>query len=173
MLTIFTSLFYLSSAALSQDRKDSLFVSQRDLVGVWPVNTHLVTSSLKAHFRFFKDGTFIYNTDEYNNLNLLRSLSGKYNIKKNQLSLSIESVKQLTNFIVTESGPAFQFGPFQLTGGKIMVTKQKDSSFAVHKVSIISKSKSPRRMIIKIDADKYFKISGDPNEIEGASFKSA
>jgi len=168
----FVLVFSLSLSGMSQQKHDSLVVSRAELVGVWQVNSYLVTSGLKDNFQFYKDGTFVFNTDSYNNLNTVMSIVGKYILKNRILSLRVEYITQLTNFTVVGSESAFQFGPFRLDGGKLSTIVQKDTSYSIHEIYRMSDPKKSTKVVIRLDSDKYYKISSDPSEYSGKPSRS-
>ena len=152
----------ITTPCFSQQTNDSA-INQSDIVGVWQIRSSVVSSALQANFRFFKTGKFIYNLDNYNDLNPIYSISGLYKIDKNILYLKIEQINQLTGFKVVESNPAFQFGPFILDGGKVFTVQQNDSAFSEHLIHIMKNKKTTDKGI-SIDADNYFMLSSDPNK---------
>ena len=131
-------------------------INQYDLVGIWQANSSVVSSTLQANFQFLKSGKFIFNVNGYSDLNPIQNISGTYKIEQGRLYLKIDQYKELRNFNITESSPAFQFGSFVLEGGKIVAIKQNDSTYYEHDVKIISNK------CVLIDNQKYFKLSSDP-----------
>jgi hypothetical protein len=163
-LTLAIALLSLTMHVTGQQLKDSPAISNKTIIGVWQVDTDLVSSAIKANFQFYKEGKFVYNTDSYDDLNPLISISGVYKIDKKILYLKIQSTKQLTGFKVIASEPSFQFGSFQLDGGKIETIKQNDSDYSEHNIKVISDKKASQNKVIKIDSDKYYKVSDNPDK---------
>ncbi|WP_209143478.1 MULTISPECIES: hypothetical protein [Niastella] len=157
-------LWFVTMQVKSQQLTDSPAISNNTIVGVWQANTDVVASALKVNFQFFKDGRFIYNTDSYNALNPLISIIGVYKIEKNILYLKIQSTKQLTGFKIAASEPAFQFGSFQIDGGKITTIKQNDTDYDEHEIKAMADKKAPKKKVIKIDSETYYKVSDNPDK---------
>jgi hypothetical protein len=154
---LFLVLIICALQSEAQAKTDSL--SKADIVGVWQMNSGLVASALHENFQFLNNGTFIYNTDEYDDLNPLKSIYGVYKLHGNKLSLRVDSIWQLAGFRIADSDPGFEIGTFQLNGGTMKMTKQKDASFGDHIVEIVDKK---TKKAITIDSGKYFKIASNP-----------
>jgi hypothetical protein len=148
----FISLLWLPSSMV---QKENL-----DLIGIWQANSGGASSALRENFRFYKDGKFKYGVSEYDDLNPMRAINGKYTLEKNTLSLQVSSYELMSGFQVTASEPSFQFGSFQLDGGKLTVVKQEDKSPSEHYFKILNSS---GKAVILIDNTKYYKLSADPN----------
>jgi hypothetical protein len=101
--------------------------------------------------------------DTYNDLNPIVSISGRYKIEIRGISLLIEEIKHLTEYKIEEADHGFQFGLFQLAGGKIVVFKQNDGEYSFHELKKI-KGVSKKEEVIMIDNEKYFKISNNPDK---------
>jgi hypothetical protein len=151
-----------SKSYSQQDNK--LILKQPDLIGVWQINSEIVGSGLNAYFQFYPKGKFIYNTNGYDELNPLRSISGEYKIDHNILYLKIREYKHLAGYKIVESSPAFQFGHFILDGGKVVISKQIDSSYSEHEVKITKSKKVALKKCISIDSEIYFKVAENPDK---------
>jgi hypothetical protein len=158
-----TIVFCLHYSASSQLQSDSNQISQEFLIGIWQINTDVISSSLHKTIQFFADKKFVYTMDKYNDLNPIISISGKYKTESGGLSLLIEEITQLSGYKIEEADHGFQFGLFQLSGGKTVVIKQKDSEFTFHELKKIYAG-SKKGSVIMIDNEKYFKFSDNPHK---------
>ena len=163
-LSLAIALMLLITQVKGQQLKDSSVVSNKTIIGVWQAGTALVSSALKANFQFYKEGKFVYNTDSYDDLNPLKSITGVYKIEKNTLYLKIKETKQVTGFKVVESEPSFQFGSFRIDGGKVEIIKQNDSTYSEHSINVDTDKKVPQKKAIKIDGEVYYKVAGNSDE---------
>jgi len=159
-LHLFLLITSFSIQGFAQQKGDST-IRQSEIIGIWQLNSSVVSSALKSNFQFYKTGKFVYNIDEYNDLNPIRSISGKFKMEGSTLYLKIEEIRKLAEYKVVESSPAFQFGPFVLDGGKIITVKQSDSTYSEHEIKIV---KNQKTKCVTIDFDKYFKLSSDPDK---------
>ncbi len=151
-----------SRTILAQQPNDST-ISQTEIIGVWQINSSLVTSTLQANFQFFKTGKFVFNINGYDDLNPIYNISGSYKIERGILYLKIQQFRELVGFKIAESSPAFQFGSFVLEGGKIVTVKQTDTTFVEHEINVVNNPKASAKCIT-IDNTKYYKLSSDPNK---------
>jgi hypothetical protein len=155
--------FCVSLSAISQIKFDSSKIEQKFLIGIWQLNTDVISSTLHKTVQFYKNNRFVYSMDTYNDLNPIVSISGRYKIEIRGISLLIEEIKHLTEYKIEEADHGFQFGLFQLAGGKIVVFKQNDGEYSFHELKKI-KGVSKKEEVIMIDNEKYFKISNNPDK---------
>jgi hypothetical protein len=146
--------------------------STKDLIGTWQNKTSTITTTLKSNFRFSADGHFAYYTDGYNDLNPLKCIKGTYKLIDSSLYLKIISVEVVDSFQVIASEPSFQFGHFQISGGKIKTLINKDTSEERYIIkNCVSKQKEHQarnqtkeaRFCMIIDLEEYYKISENPD----------
>jgi hypothetical protein len=138
-------------------------ITQLEIMGIWQYKTSVISSTLHQNFQFFKNGKFIYNRDGYDDLNPLMSIFGIYTIEHGILNLRIIQYKWQVGFKVAEADHGFQFGSFQLIDGKSVIVEQNDILSSPHDISIVDKNVTMPK-IIKIDGDKYYKLSDDPDK---------
>lgn len=152
----------MSFTLCAQQKQKPVLLTQNELVGIWQVNTPVVGSGLGAYFQFYKNGRFIYNTSGYDDLNPLCNIFGSYKlIDGNALGLKVDSSKQLIDAQIIAESPGFQFGTFVLDGGKVVTFPQKGTGYEFHDVSIRSKGRQIKCIVI--DNDKYYKLSNNPD----------
>ena len=160
-------IFYLAISMIfeiqvfGQKLNDTTIV-QSEIVGIWQYGTSRISSTLHRNFQFFNNGNFVFNLDGYDDLNPLYSIYGKYSIERGVLNLRIVKYKAQTGFKVTDAEHSFQFGSFQLVDGKTVVVEQNEKESSPHEIIVLAKKGVPGTKVIKIDGDKYFKLSSDP-----------
>ena len=139
-------------------------IIQTEIVGIWQYKTAEVSSALLENFQFFNNGNFIFNTNSYNDLNPLRSISGSYILQNNILKLKVIQVRQRVGYKILEADHGFQSEPFQIKGGNIFIIEQNDTEYSEHEIKFIVTPKGSVIKSIKIDEELYFKLSADPNK---------
>jgi len=150
----FILLFSVGKCCYAQKSADTLSKA-KFLVGTWQVDTSLVTSALHANFKFLPGGRFVYANNEYDDLNPLREIMGAYTFKAGVLQFKVESMLILKGFTIEDAERSFQFGSFQLSGGKIVTVQQQNPVYTTHEIEIMSPGRQP---VIKIDGSRYFKL---------------
>jgi hypothetical protein len=152
--------------ATAQQTKDTITL-RSEIIGIWQAKTSVISSALHENFQFFKTGKFIFNTDSYDDLNPLISISGHYIIENKILKLKITQIKQRVGFKILEADLGFQRGPFQIKGGKIVATAQKDTDYSEHEFEFVVAPNTSDKKSIKIDEEQYFRLSDNPNRFVG------
>jgi hypothetical protein len=160
-ILLIISFYCISLICFSQQRIDSNF-NKVDLIGVWQSKSQKVASALKANFRFFNDGRFVYTTDQFDDLNPLKAVNGFFKVGDARLFLRITDYKILSDFQIVESNPGFQFGSFDLDGGNFKVVRQNDTSYSTHSIEMPKIQNKKNTTTVIIDNIKYFKVSSDP-----------
>jgi hypothetical protein len=154
-LLFFALLLLVYSGGIGQNHTGQ--VTFKNLLGTWQANTPVVSSTLHSSFKFFPDGKFIYSTDGYDDLNPIKSIEGIFKINGNILYLKIQAVVKVTGCKIGASDPGVQFGPFQLSGGKLTKIKQEDTEFSDHVIEEPANVKE-QQAVVMIDATQYYKL---------------
>jgi hypothetical protein len=164
MKQIVILLFIILYGSSTMAQKLDSVVSQDQLIGFWQINSPKVSSALNKNFRFFPDGKYVLSFDNYDDTKRVLSLAGHYRLEKNKLFMTVESRKEIIGGDFAKGSPGFQRDEFVLDGGKVEVITQKDSSGSdPFLISILGTSKSGKITCIKIDNNKYYKLSSDPS----------
>jgi hypothetical protein len=102
--------------AAGQVKKDTtVYLSRKDLIGVWQRNFKEAGNGLLQNFKFFSDSTFeVEFTNEDEDLRDVWGLKGTYRLEKESLYLTIRSREvyeggQISIAESTESGKIFHF----------------------------------------------------------------
>jgi len=160
--SIILSFLILYSLSLFAQKVDTT-ISQDQLTGIWQINTARNSDALLKNFQFFSDGKYALNFDNYDDTKRILSVSGHYRLVKNELFLTVESRKEIVGGNFIKGSPGFQRDEFVLDGGKVEVIKQEDTSGTdPFLISICNIAKSGKVNCIKIDNNKYYKLSSDP-----------
>ena len=61
-----------------------------NLVGIWQKSTSEISSGYLDSYLFFSDGTFRFNTNQYDGLRRVLSIGGKYKIENEKIIFIIE-----------------------------------------------------------------------------------
>jgi hypothetical protein len=160
-LFAFTLIFYCS---LSLAQTSALKITNHNLAGTWQIDNPQVGDALKKNFRFYENGTFTLNFSEYDDLARIKSVKGRYRIgaDNNSIYLTIESRQELVGGHLEPGSPGFQSSEFVLEGAKLVTIRKNDSvSDEFYSLAICSANKQ-KIMCIKIEGNKYYKISANP-----------
>jgi hypothetical protein len=142
-------------------------INQDKLAGIWQENTAVVADALLKNFQFFRDGSYTLNYSEYDDTKRTLSLGGHYRLAGNKLFMTVESRKEIIGGDFIKGSPGFQREEFVLDSGKVEVVKQNDSSGSdPFLISVCGFSKSGKITCVKIDNNKYYKLSADPRHFE-------
>ncbi|RFS20661.1 hypothetical protein DVR12_19060 [Chitinophaga silvatica] len=103
--------------ALGQQKQTNpVYLTNKQLAGVWQIGSKEVGSGVGQNFRFSEDGRFTFNTSDPNqDLIVIRKLQGKYRIDKDELYFTITSKTIIENGeIVTADN--FESNVFSIEG---------------------------------------------------------
>lgn len=136
--------------------------AQGNLIGVWQENLPNISSAYLQTYQFFPDGTFIYNTNQYDGLRKLISFGGDYKVNDNKINFTVK-------FIVEEFGGDLQrdeastgSGLWTLEGGEEKKTMLKSPKKFT--TSFEQGTTEKNKDFITIDSFKYYRILKDPKQ---------
>src|SRR5690242_18226066 len=95
---LFCSLMLVGFTSIAQKKVIDSTFSIKDLIGVWQVNSPVISSAYQATFQFYANGKFVYNVSGYADLNPLSNVSGSYRLTDSAVSLKIEEYSILSGF---------------------------------------------------------------------------
>ncbi|HTI91877.1 MAG TPA: hypothetical protein VL727_14885 [Puia sp.] len=154
----------LTLRASGEVKKDTLYLSTNDLIGVWQRNFKEAGNGLLQNFRFFRDSTFeIHFSNEDEDARDIRELKGTYRLVNRSLYLTIKSrvVVQGGKIAITESSESGYI--FHFTGGiskEIAEADPHESRVPIY-INVIEKGK------IMLDNETYYKMTRDDLRNEG------
>lgn len=154
----------LTLRANGQVKKDTLYLSTNDLIGVWQRNFKEAGNGLQQNFRFFRDSTFeIHFSNEDEDARDIRELKGTYRLVKGLLYLTIKArvVTEGGKITIGESSESGNI--FHITGGarkEVTETDPQESRVPIY-ISVIKKGK------IMLDNETYYKMTKDDLKNEG------
>lgn len=168
---IITLVILYSRVGVAQKLDSS--IDQRALVGVWQSGTPKLGDALLAHYQFFENGKFIYNFSQYDDATRVLALKGHYRLVGNELFMSVQSRVELVGGSFTRGSPGFQESPFVLEGGTIETFNQVDTANQRDPfiLSVIMTGKTRKIVGLKIDNNKYFKLSNNPSKYDSPDRK--
>jgi len=160
LLIIICLSFYIKGA-IAQEQKQYIS-SSKELVGTWQYNTPQLGDAYGKNFQFYKNGTFVLNYSQYNDIGRIAKITGKYEAKDSSIYLTLVSRTEVEGGKLVAGSYGFQKEEFVLNGGKPVTIKQtgeKPEPFVLTKC----KSKNGAKCI-QINNNKYYQISVDPNK---------
>jgi translation initiation factor IF-1 len=117
----------------------------------------LIAAGMKDVYRFYSDGTFIFDFGEFNYNSCFSSIMGKYKIDSKCIIFEVEETSEYINQKVTFGGDA-DYNSWCSSSGKLIRKKIK-----VIESDTVSVEVSQDKKTINIAGLVYYKISDDPN----------
>lgn len=156
MKKIFFSLLIMTfSITFAQQKKDSYFLSNNDLIGVWQRDSNIIANVLNQNFEFYNNGTFILNLgNEGDDARSIIKLKGKYRLVNDKLIFTIISRTVVEGKLeIGDTGISFGIFVFG-EDSKYKEIKEPNPKELVDPcyITLITKSK------IKISNETYFKV---------------
>ena len=134
----------------------------QSIIGIWQAKTASVSSAYFDTYQFFPDGTFRFNTNQYDGLRRILSLGGVYEIKNGEVIFTVNFAIEVFGGNLIRSEISTGSDSWSIEGGNIksipiIPPVRKTASFFIEKlVSGIE--------VITIDANKYYKVDSDPSQ---------
>jgi hypothetical protein len=150
---IIIALLFTGSVCLAQVKKHSI-------IGVWQVGTAQMADAWLANYRFYKNGTFKYTLNEYDDLSRIRQAKGTFKLKGDTLTLIIKSRIEEVGGDLVQGSPGFQAEELVLDDTKTVAVKQKNVE-PIHFVLEWHTGKSS--ISFQIQNNRYYIVSRDPN----------
>ncbi|MEO8885561.1 MAG: hypothetical protein ABI367_05820 [Mucilaginibacter sp.] len=133
------------------------------LVGVWQVNTSQLADAWLANYRFFKDGTFKYIFNQYDDRGRIISATGSYKLKADTLLLVVKARRERVGGDLVGGSAGFQQEELVLDGDKVVEIKQK----VVEPIAFLIKWINKKGVKgFEIQNNKYFLVSSNPHKGE-------
>lgn len=135
---------------------------QKELIGVWQASP-IVASGMDNNFQFFADGNYKFNYNEMDGTKRILSYSGKWNISKGKLAITIEKVTFLTGGKWVEATGSTATD-HEIEGGTVL--EKNITPIEKQELSLSKFTKEELHNTTKIDGIKYWKLSSDPKTYE-------
>jgi hypothetical protein len=135
------------------------FSNSQNIVGLWQSGSAEITAAYLDTYQFFPDGTFRFNTNQYDELRRIISLGGNYKLEGDRIRFTVKySIEVIGGtFSRTEIGTGSD--SWSIENGVI-----KNFPIQKPKEDIASFSFNESQNILLIDKRKFFKIHDDPND---------
>jgi uncharacterized protein (TIGR03066 family) len=130
------------------------------LIGVWQVNTAQQADAWKSNYRFYKDGTFKYTFNQYDDRGRIIAAKGIYRLNGNKLYLTIKSRLERVGGYLTAGSAGFQSEELVLEGDKIVEIKQGPHEPIEFELKWFTKDGVKG---FELQSNKYYFISVNPN----------
>lgn len=93
---------------------------QNSLTGKWQVKTNKISSAFLDSYSFISnDSTFIFTPSQYNGLNRVLEISGKYSLKQDSIFFYIKSTKEYVGGYPIRSRTTTLADTWELIDGKV------------------------------------------------------
>src|ERR1700744_2078834 len=138
-------------------------VLNHKIIGVWQVDSPQTGDAWRNNYRFFKDGTFKYSFDQYDDRGRIREAKGTYELKGDSLILVIKTRTEFVGGYLVGGSSGFQKEELVLYGTKPIEVKQKITEPIILIIDFFNK-KAIRGF--KVQNNTYYLISTDPHKEE-------
>lgn len=151
LIVIFISTFFYS---LSQ-------INQNELIGVWQSNSQEMSSAYLETYQFFENGSFKFNTNQYDGLRRVICIGGNFKVSKNSISLKITYIVENEGGSIAKDELTTLNNSWSIKGGEI---KKKELAKSVLEVISIEKTNLKDSISLYFDGQIYYKILSDPSK---------
>ncbi len=158
-IVLFICLLLAASSCSAQRSIDNAY-----LHGVWQVSSHKIGAAYLENYQFFDDGSFIFNTNQYNELRRIISLSGHYTINEDLLHLKVISFIEDTGSLQITRSRTTKVNDSWSLAGNYTETKRKVKDPEISIVEMKLCQDINEIACILIDGNTYYKIIADPND---------
>lgn len=155
---IFITIILIPSVIFAQ--KDDF--TRNDLIGLWQINTPQIGSSLLEHFRFYKDGKFIYDYNTSDDTRNIINIDGKYRLEGKKLFLTITSLEKRVGGRIIAGGVGTDDYLFVYDNDSVKRIVEK-SPQELDPLFIMKVNKIGNKINIFINNRHYYKISANPD----------
>ena len=138
-------LLCMSSVAYSQDSKK--------ILGLWQAGTASVTSMYFDTYKFSENGRFSFEPDQYDGLNRVISIVGKYTIKHDTLFLTPDSTRELIGGYPERSKVTTLSDSWEITNGIVKMLACKKKIRNTIKIKLFESADS-----LILDDSKFYKV---------------
>ena len=88
----FIVIILFSVQIFAQQKNDTVYLSQKDIIGTWQRNNSIVGDNLNQNFIFYKNGTFaLYLTNDDEDVRNIIKLKGLFRLNKGKIYFTITS----------------------------------------------------------------------------------
>lgn len=136
----------------------------QSLVGIWQLNTPEVSSGYLDTYQFFSNGTFRFNSSQYDALRRVITIGGKYKVQKDKLTFSVEYTMEKVGGVFKVGDIASGSDSWSITGGQIKRVPLLKT--ITQYASIEAGIKDKEVDVIKINKAKYYKVDNDPENFQ-------
>lgn len=130
---------------------------QKDIIGIWQFGTKEVSAGFFDSYQFFANGTFKFNTNQYDGTRRILSIGGTYEVKNNRLRLKTSYSIEIQGGFLVRSETAGGSG-WEISGGKIVTLNYKTPQESFLSFGICENEKE----CILLDSLKYYLVDKDP-----------
>lgn len=135
-------------------------INKSELIGIWQFGSKELSSGWLENYQFFSDGRFCFNTSQYDGVNRVVSIMGRFKLNKDTLILKITKSKELRGGVFVRSETLGGSG-WVIEGGKIITIKYKNPKSSILVVEKCDKVGDIP--CILIDKLIHYKLENDPS----------
>lgn len=139
-------------------------INAQSLVGIWQLNTPEVSSGYLDTYQFFSNGTFRFNSSQYNALRRVITIGGKYKVQKDKVTFLVEYTMEKVGGVFKVGDVSSGSDSWSITGGQIKRVPLLKT--LTQYASIETGIKDKEVDVIKINKAKYYKVDNDPENFQ-------
>lgn len=133
------------------------------IIGVWQADNNLVSSAWNEAYQFFQNGDFIFNTSQYDGLQRIVKIKGKYRVYNDTLFFHVEAL------VEQKGGNIIRSKYTTLNDSWSIENSQLDEIRIESGIDEVAYIEWPDihlsdTIFIYIDMRKYYKMNNDPNK---------
>jgi len=156
------SIFKLAIAILLIIKSSNIYsqLNKNDLIGVWQFGSPEITSSYLETYQFFNDGSFKFNTNQYDGLRRIISIGGNFELQNTHLVLKIKYVVELEKGKITKDEMSTKNNSWIIEGGETKIKKLINSK---NEIIEIEKNYTSSSDYLLFDGQIFYRIYSNPN----------
>jgi hypothetical protein len=134
-------------------------IKKNDLTGIWQFKNKEIGSGFTDTYQFFRNDTFIFNTSQFDGLQRVVSIKGKYEIKGDSLLLKLESTKERVGGSIVRSeintlSDSWEIQDYKMVERKLPVTEKQNI--------VLEKCNNNEKACLLFDKRIYYKVDINP-----------
>lgn len=147
----------------AQNCTQNNIIDKNELIGIWQADTTEESDAWLDVYRFFENGEFIFNPNQYDGLKRILAINGKYRIVGNNLYLKVSSTTEIVGGHLVRSTIETLSDSWAIEGGQIKKFEQPNKDEEVIEISQ-HKNTNSKDSFIMLDNRKYYKMRNDPTK---------
>lgn len=160
-VVLWPALLFGQTKQQEKSHYSNFVISKQNLVGIWQADDSLESSNWPRTYRFFKDGTYIFSTSQYDLIGRIISFTGKYRIEGRVLYTTVESRKELVGGRIERGG--IEGDEWMLEGAEVQDIPQGTEEMWTD-IETCNNWTPRQRFCLLINSRRYYKMDDNPDK---------